>query len=249
MDAGQLPFRLTGARIAVLGYGPSATEHALGLRDAGNDVSVGMRSGGMSWVRARKDGFPARPACAVVEGASVVVVLVPDDEQASVYWHVIEPNADAGVLLVFGRALALGTRAFEPRGQDVVFVAAQERACRVAVHVDVTGRALERAIAYSRAALVGNVTITTTTVATEVDAELAALESRAGSGAAFRAEVERSAARARDSHAPEEARVAFYEGLRELVEERAKASMARGRAPTEPRTQVMTESRLRTLKA
>ena len=127
IDPQQVPFRLTGARVAVLGYGPSATQHALGLRDAGNDVSVGMRSGGMSWVRARKDGFPARAACTVVEGASVVVVLVPDDEQASVYWHAIEPNVEPGALLVFGRALALETKAFEPRGVDVVFVAAHEQ--------------------------------------------------------------------------------------------------------------------------
>src|SRR5689334_9796874 len=90
----QLPFRLTGLKVAVLGYGPNAAQHARGLRDAGNDVSVGM--GGMSGVRARKDGFPARPACAVVEGASVVVVLVPDDEQASLYWYAIEPNVAPG---------------------------------------------------------------------------------------------------------------------------------------------------------
>ena len=96
IDPQQVPFRLTGARVAVLGYGPSATQHALGLRDAGNDVSVGMRSGGMSWVRARKDGFPARAACTVVEGTSVVVVLVPDDEQASVYWHADRAERRAG---------------------------------------------------------------------------------------------------------------------------------------------------------
>jgi len=224
IDPQQVPFRLTGARVAVLGYGPSATQHALGLRDAGNDVSVGMRSGGMSWVRARKDGFPARAACTVVEGTSVVVVLVPDDEQASVYWHAIEPNVQPGALLVFGRALALETKAFEPRGVDVVFVAAHEKACRVAVHVDATGRALERAISYVRAAFGTNVTIATTTIAAEVDAELAALETRAGSAAAFRAEVESAAARARDSHAPEEARLSYYEGLCELVQERAARS-------------------------
>ena len=221
-DPQQFPFRLTGARVAVLGYGPSATQHALGLRDAGNDVSVG--SGGMSGVRARKDGFPAKHACSVVEGASVVVVLVPDDEQSSLYWAAIEPNIDPGALLVFGRALALQTKSFEPKTVDVVFVAAHEHSCRVAVQVDATGRALERAIAYVRAAFGADVTIATTTMVAEVDAELAALETRAGSAALFRAEVERAATRARDSHAPEEARVSYYEGLRELLAARAKSA-------------------------
>jgi hypothetical protein len=222
MDPQQFPFRLTGARVAVLGYGPNATEHALGLRDAGNEVSVG--SGGMSWVRARKDGFPAKHAASVVEGASVVVALVNDDELASLYWHAIEPNVEKGALLVFGRALALETKAFEPRGVDVMFVAAHEGTCRIAVHVDATGRALERAISYARAAFGANVTIGTTTIAAEVDAELAALETRAGSPVAFRGEVEDAAARARDSHAPEEARLAYYEGLLELVERRTTRS-------------------------
>jgi hypothetical protein len=218
----ELSFRLHGARVAVLGYGPVATQHALGLRDAGNEVSVG--SGGMSGVRARKDGFPAKHAVSVVEGASVVVVLVPDEEQSSLYWAAIEPNVAPGALLVFGRALALQTRSFEPKGVDVVFVAAHDHSCRVAVHSDTTGRALERAIAYVRAAFGADTTIATTTMAAEVDAEIAALETRAGSPALYRAEVERDGARARDSHAPEEARVSYYDGLRELLAARAKSS-------------------------
>jgi len=228
-DLQLLPFRLTGARIAVLGYGTDATAHALGLRDAGNTVSVGTRAGGMSWVRARRDGFTAGAACAVVDAADVVVMLVPDDEQASVYWHAIEPSVARDALLVVGRATALETRAFEPRGMDVVFVAARDGSCRVAVHHDATGRALDRAISYARAAFGANVAIATTTFAAEADGELVALEAKAGGPAAFRAEVARAAARARDSHAPEEARIAYYEGLRELVDDRARRRGTSGR--------------------
>jgi ketol-acid reductoisomerase len=223
-DPQELSFRLTGARVAVLGYGPVATQHALGLREAGNEVAVG--TGGMSGVRARKDGFPAKHAVSVIEGASAIVVLVPDEEQSSVYWSAIEPNVDPGALLVFGRALPLQTKSFEPKNVDVVFVAAHDHGCRVAVHADATGRALERAIAYVRAAFGANATIATTTMAAEVDAELAALETRAGSAAAYREAVEHDATRVRDSHAPEEARVKFFEGLRELLEERAKLAGA-----------------------
>jgi ketol-acid reductoisomerase len=225
-DLQEFSSRLTGTRVAVLGYGPSATEHARGLRDAGNEVLVG--SGGMSGVRARKDGFPAKHAVSVVEGASVVVVLVPDEEQSSLYWAAIEPNVAPGALLVFGRALALQTKSFEPEGVDVVFVASHDHSCRVAVHNDATGRALERAIAYVRSAFGPDITITTTTISAEVEAEIAALETRAGGAAAYRAEVERDAARVRDSHAPEEARVSYYEGLRELLAARAARTATAG---------------------
>ena len=214
-------FRLVGARIAVLGYGPAAAALAAGLRDAGNTVAVGVRAGGLSWGRARRDGFIAGLACAVVDDASVVVMLVPDDEQASVYWHAIEPNVGPDALLVFGRALALEARAFEPRTMDVVFVAGGDAACRVAVYHDATGCALERAIAYARAAFGDGVHLTTTTFAAEADRELAGLEVRAGGATALRVEVARAAARARDSHAPEEARIAYYEGLQDLVEARS----------------------------
>lgn len=222
MDTRPFPFRITGARIAVLGYGPSAAQQAIGLRDAGNEVQVGTRLGGMSWVRARADGFATGAACSVVEGASVVVVAVPDDEQAPVYWDAIEPTVEPGALLATGRALALATRAFDPAGFDVVFVAAAERTCRIAVHHDATGRALERAISYARAAFGLDVAIATTAVEVEVEAEIAELESRAGGAAAFRSYVETATARVRYSHAPEEARLAYYEGLQDLVEDRAR---------------------------
>lgn len=228
MDPRPFPFQLTGARIAMLGYGPSAAQQAIGLRGAGNDVAVGVRPGGMSCVRARRDGFATGAACSVIADASVVVVLVPDDEQVSVFGHAIEPSVDRRALLVFGRALALETRAFDPRGTDTVFVAAYERTCRVAVHHDASGRALERAISYARAAFGLDVAIATTTIATEAEVEIAALEARAGGAAAFRAEVDRAASLARDSHAPEEARIAYCEGLRGLLEDRARRRTAPG---------------------
>jgi ketol-acid reductoisomerase len=227
-DTRPFPFRITGARIAVLGYGHSAAHQAVALRDAGNEVAVGTRLGGTSWARARRDGFATGSACSVVEGASVVVVLVPDDEQAPVYWSAIEPGVEPGALLVTGRALALATRAFAPQSLDVVFVAAHDDSVRVAVHNDTSGRALERAISYARAAFGLGVAIATTTIAAEVDAELAELETRAGGAAAFRGYVETATARMRYSHAPEEARLAYYEGLHELVEDRARRSLQSG---------------------
>lgn len=214
-------FRLVGARIAVLGYGPAAAAHAAGLRDAGNTVSIGVRLGGMSWVRARRDGFIAGAACDVVDDARVIVMLVPDDEQASVYWHAVEPSVTADALLVCGRALALAARAFDPRTADVVFVATEADTARVAVYHDATGRALERAIAYARAAFGADVHVTTTTIAAEADRELAGLEVKAGGAAALRTCVAEATARVRDSHAPEEARIAYYEGLHDLVEARS----------------------------
>jgi ketol-acid reductoisomerase len=234
MDTRPFPFRVTGARVAVLGYGSEAAQQAKGLRDAGNQVAVATRPGGLSWVHAHRDGFATAPACTVVERASVVLVHVPDDEQAPVYWDASAPNAEPHALLVFSRGLALATRAFAPGALDVVLVAAEGTACRVAVHNDATGRALERAISYARAAFDLDVAIATTLIAAEAEAELAAHEARAGGAAALRTEVATAVARMRYSHAPEEARLAYYEGLLGLVEDRARRSARDGDRATAP---------------
>ena len=57
---------LRGARIAVLGYGSQGRAHALNLKDSGFDVVAGVRKGGASWKKAKKDGLEvAAPADAV----------------------------------------------------------------------------------------------------------------------------------------------------------------------------------------
>lgn len=215
---------MSRARVAVLGYGPDAKQVAAGLRRAGNDVTVGLGAGGMSWVRAQRDGFVSKPSPIAVEGAEVVAVHIPDQEQCSVYWHVVAPNVAASALLVFGRALALATGALEPRDCDVVVVTGDPSACRVAVHTDATGRALERAVAYARAAFGPYAQIGTSTVEAEAERELAALELAAGGRDKFFEELDRATAHARESHAPDEARLAYYEGLHTLLGARARIS-------------------------
>ncbi len=53
---------LRGARIAVLGYGSQGRAHALNLKDSGFDVVAGVRKGGASWKKAKKDGLEVADA-------------------------------------------------------------------------------------------------------------------------------------------------------------------------------------------
>ena len=216
---------LAPCRVAVLGYGSEARARAIALRSAGFDVTVGVRLGGMSWVRAKEDGFFPLPTATAARGAEIVALHVPAREQASVFASGAAPFVRRDALLVVGGALALAAGAFEPRGVDVVLVAGERReggrsAARVAVWNDATGRALDRALAHARAAFGEGAWIGTTTIETELDAELRALEGDAGGARVLLEAVERAASRARDSHAPDEAEVAFYEGLLRLVLER-----------------------------
>lgn len=229
-DKDQSSTALTGAHVAVVGYGPEARERALLLRAAGNRVAIGMRPGGTSWSRAEEDGFLPVPTGIAVNGADVVAVLVPDEDQPSVYYRSVQPHLPAGALVVFERGHAIYTGAIEARGADVVLVTAastlERTGCRVAVHHDATGKALDRAIAFARAAFgPAATTIGTTTVAEEVEADLAAYEERVGGPEALLRELD--VVIVRGAHEPDEAKLVFYERLRGVVARRAAGSGSR----------------------
>ncbi|WP_394828448.1 hypothetical protein [Pendulispora albinea] len=214
-------------RIAVLGYGTDARDRAVRLRQAGIDVSVSMRPGGLSWVRANADKFAPARADEAVASAQVVVLLVPDEEQPSVYWRSIAPHISPGTLLVVERGHALHVGAIDPRRDvDIVLVTAAPSGdrvgCRVAVYHDATGKALERAIAYARAAFEEAATsLGTTTVTEEFEADLVARETRAGGHDALIAELDQILVRG--THEPDEAKLGYYERLRTAVSARRPA--------------------------
>lgn len=186
---------LQGAKVAVLGYDADAREHALALRRAGNRVMIGCHPDTTCWARAIADGFTVDLAAMVVATAEVVVVMMRDHEP----WRRVEPHVAPGALVVFGCARALEAGACTRGGLDVVLVTSVDddhTGCRVAVHRDVTGRALLRGVGYARAAFDAGVPLRVTSIEAEADLELASLGERAGSLLALVASSDRLPARA-----------------------------------------------------
>jgi ketol-acid reductoisomerase len=180
-DPLQGSFTLKGTKVVVLGYDDDAREHALALRRANNSVLIGVRPDTTCWMRACADGFAADRPSAIIGEAEVVVMLVRDHEKT---WRVVEPLLAPGALVVFGCARTLEATTFTRGGFDSVLVTTVDDAhtgCRVAVHRDATGRALLRAVAYARASCGSDVALRPTSVAAEVDLELASIGERAGS--------------------------------------------------------------------
>ncbi|HEY8041565.1 MAG TPA: hypothetical protein VIF15_17280 [Polyangiaceae bacterium] len=209
------------ARVAMMGYGAEARQQAVRLRALGREVNVVVRPGGMSWIRALADGFRPVLASEAVARCEVVVVHVPEAEQLAVWAHAIAPHLAPGALVVFahGSALYSGTVEPDPRF-DVVLVTQREadgerqEACRVAVHHDATGRALERAEAFARD-VSGVSRIAATTLASEVESELSELVARMGGVRKALAEWDRVLAN--PGHEPDEATLTYYERLRATV--------------------------------
>jgi ketol-acid reductoisomerase len=154
---------LKGARIAVLGYGSQGRAHALNLSDSGFDVVAGVRKGGASWKKAKKDGLAvAAPADAAAE-ADLVAMLVPDLAQKSLY-DTVEKSLKKGATLLFAHGFNIHFKQIEPRKDlDVVLIAPkgpgdlvrrqyqQGRGvpCLIAVAHDATGKAHAKALAYA----------------------------------------------------------------------------------------------------
>jgi ketol-acid reductoisomerase len=154
---------LRGARIAVLGYGSQGRAHALNLKDSGFDVVIGLRKGGASWKKAKRDGLAVAEPAVAVKAADLVAMLVPDLAQAALYTDV-KSALKPGAVLLFAHGFNVHFRQIKPRKDlDVVLIAPkgpgdlvrrqyqQGRGvpCLIAVAQDATGKAHARALAYA----------------------------------------------------------------------------------------------------
>jgi len=154
---------LKGARIAILGYGSQGRAHALNLKDSGFDVVVGVRKGGASWKKARRDGLEVAEPAAAAASADLVAMLVPDLAQKALYQQ-IKKGLRKGATLLFAHGFNIHFKQVKPRPDlDVVLIApkgpgdlvrrqySQGRGvpCLLAVAQDASGKARARALAYA----------------------------------------------------------------------------------------------------
>lgn len=153
-------------RVCVVGYGSQGRAHALNLRDSGVDVVLGLRPGGASARQASAEGWSPRPIAEAVQGASIVMILLPDTAQPAVFREAIAPHLEPGALLMFAHGFNVHYGQIDaPAGVDVALVAPKSPGamvrreytrgcgvpCLMAVHRDATGTARARTLAYAHA--------------------------------------------------------------------------------------------------
>ena len=151
-------------KVAVLGYGSQGHAHALNLRESGVDVCVGLRDGSGSVAKASEAGLTVKSLADASAWADVIMVLLPDTEQASVYEEHIAPNLEAGDALAFASGFNIRFDLITPPDDvDVIMVAPKGPGhlvrrtyvegggvpCLIAVEQDATGGATELALAYA----------------------------------------------------------------------------------------------------
>ncbi len=173
--------------IAVIGYGSQGHAHAQNLKDSGLNVVVGQRPGSVNYDLAVKHGFQPVSAAEAAAQADVIMILVPDHVQASLYREAIEPNLKPGKMLLFSHGFNIHFGQIVPPGDvDVAMVAPKgpghlvrreyERGAGVpalvAVEQDNSGEALQRALAYANGIGAARAGVIETTFKEETETDL-----------------------------------------------------------------------------
>ena len=160
------PALIRGKRVAVIGYGSQGHAHSLNLHDSGVNVVVGLREGSASNKEATAKGLRVASVEEAADWGEVVMLLVPDQHQRSVYEASIAPYLKPGDYFGFGHGFNIHYGEIRPpEGVNVFMVApkspghlvrrtfeqGQGVPCLVAVHHDPSGSTLDLALSYAGA--------------------------------------------------------------------------------------------------
>jgi len=174
-------------KVTIVGYGSQGHAHANNLKDSGVDVTVALRAGSASAVKAENAGLKVKSVEAAVAEADVVMVLTPDEFQSVLYRDQLEPNLKQGATLAFAHGFAIHYNQVVPRADlDVIMIAPKapghtvrsefERGGGIpdliAIYQDASGQAKDIALSYASAIGGGRTGIIETTFKDETETDL-----------------------------------------------------------------------------
>ncbi len=115
---------IQGMKVTIIGYGSQGHAHANNLKDSGVDVTVALRPGSGSARKAEAAGLKVASIEDGVKSADVIMVLAPDEFQATLYREQIEPNLKECATLAFAHGFAIHYNQIVPRADlDVIMIA------------------------------------------------------------------------------------------------------------------------------
>ncbi len=178
---------MKGKKVAIIGYGSQGHAHALNLKDSGVDVVVGLYEGSHSKAKAEKQGLKVMTTAEAAKWANMIMILIPDELQASVYKTDIAPYLEEGDTLMFAHGFNIHFgQIVPPKYVDVTMIApkapghtvrstyvdGQGTPMLVAVEQDYSGKAHDVALAYGAAMGGARAGLLDTTFRTETETDL-----------------------------------------------------------------------------
>ncbi len=156
---------LKDKKIAVLGFGSQGHAHALNLKESGMNVCVGLRETSDKKEKAEAAGVTVKSIADASAWADVIMVLLPDQNQKSVYDKDIAPNLKAGNTLAFAHGFNIHYKQIVPPADvNVMMIAPKSPGhlvrrtylegngvpCLIAIHQDPSGKTKEMALAWAK---------------------------------------------------------------------------------------------------
>jgi ketol-acid reductoisomerase len=178
---------LNGKTVAIIGYGSQGHAHALNLKDSGVNVIIGLYEGSKSWAKAEAQGLKVMTSAEAAKAADIIMILINDEKQAKLYKESIEPNLEAGNMLMFAHGFNIHFGLITPpKDVDVTMIAPKGPGhtvrseyqagkgvpCLIAVEQDATGQAQDLALAYALGIGGARAGVLETTFRTETETDL-----------------------------------------------------------------------------
>ncbi|MGB5793705.1 ketol-acid reductoisomerase [Poseidonibacter sp.] len=174
-------------KVAMIGFGSQGHAHAENLRDSGVEVVGGLRKNGSSWAKAEAKGFEVLTVAEAAAAADVVMILLPDENQADIYANEIAANLKDGATVAFGHGFNIHYGRIAPAANINVMMVAPKAPGHtvrsefvkgggipdlIAIHQDATGNTKELALSYASAIGGGRTAIIETTFKDETETDL-----------------------------------------------------------------------------
>lgn len=178
---------LKGKTVAIIGYGSQGHAHALNLMESGVNVVVGLTPNSQKRAEAEKAGLKVCDTAEAAKLGDLIMILVQDQIQPEVYTESILPNLEKGNVLMFSHGFNIHfNQIIAPDFIDVIMVAPKGPGHTVrtqyqegkgvpaifAIYQDVSGKAMDYALAYGTGIGAGRAGMLETTFKEETETDL-----------------------------------------------------------------------------
>ncbi len=156
--------KLKNKTVGIIGFGSQGHAHALNLRDSGVKVIIGLNEGNPTAPTALEAGFTVMTVDKMTKEADIIMMLAPDELQASIYYEMIAPNLTDGKYIAFAHGFNIHFKQIvPPKGVNVFMIAPKGPGhtvrsefieghgvpCLIAVYQDATGDTMDIGLAYA----------------------------------------------------------------------------------------------------
>ena len=175
-------------KITIIGYGSQGHAHAANLKDSGiENVNVALQESSKSIEKAKKAGFHVLTIEEAAKSSDLMMMATPDEIQAEIYDQYLNKNMKKNSAIAFAHGLNIHFELIKPREDIDVFMIAPKGPGHtvrseyqkgggvpslVSVYQDVSGNALDIALAYGAGLGAGRSGMIETTFKEECETDL-----------------------------------------------------------------------------